>query len=188
MKYIFLLALLLIPVTAHAQKQFYVDQVYVNSDYNARYILTFANEIVPVRGLSSEHAIGCLVTELNASGMFKALNVKLERRSHGRYNLHILPQYKGDPRAYRISDIVIDPASAFDGQKLLRALVRHGVNSGRLFMPYSDIEQAIGDTFDDLRRSDDTPSTSDPWIRARLTGNDQVRLIISRKGPICSAR
>jgi hypothetical protein len=188
MKPLFLAILILSATQVLAQKRFEIIDVYAQSAYDAAYVSSLATQFLPVTRESYPVMIKCLKSELMTSGMFSDIRTRLDARSPGVYHLVITPTWKGNPDKYLIKEILVDDSFGARLQaKLMSKVSARGVNIGVPFS-YTAITRSIGDAANDLEESGENKVDVDLWVRAKLMKRNEIRLVISKKAPICNSR
>ena len=187
MKPLVLAILLLSALQVRAQERFDIIDVYAESVYDSAYVSSLASQFLPIITRESyTDVIACFKSELMATGMFKKIKTRLVAQSPGVYHLVITPKWKGNPDSYVLKEIILDDSlEAGTRIKLMSRLEARGVKIGRPFTAYAAIGRSIGDAMNDLEDSGENITDADIWIRAKLMKKNQIRLVISKRTPLC---
>ena len=187
MKPLVLAILLLSALQVRAQERFDIIDVYAESAYDSAYVSSLATQYLPIARESYPAMIECLKSELMTSGMFSNIGARLDAKGPGVYHLVISPTWKGKPDKYLIKEILIDDSlEARFRTKLVSKLNARGVHIGMPF-GFTAIRRSIGDAMNDLEDSDKNTKGVDIWVRAMLVKENQIRLVISKRTPLCHA-
>jgi len=184
MKPLVLAILLLSALQVRSQERFDIIDVYAESAYDSAYVSSLATQFLPVARESYPEMIACLKSELMTTGMFSEIKTRLEPQSSGVYHLVITPTWKGNPDKYVIKEILIDDSLARIRPLLMSKLRARGLNTGMRFT-FTAIGRSIGDAMDDLKESNENIKDVDIWVRAMLTKKNRIRLVISKRTPLC---
>jgi hypothetical protein len=185
MKYILTIAFVAISAPVLAQKSIDLNDVYVQSDVNAGYILSHIGQTIPTWKKASPGSIDCGLRELKSSGMFEKIGTDLVSVGAGKHDLRIKPVYKGDPATYRVQEIVIDGSLGIDEKSLLDQLTMKNVKPGSPFMPYSDLSRSIFSAIDSVDTGEAKSLFKEVWINAYLYEGSSIRLVITKVMPEC---
>jgi hypothetical protein len=165
-----------------------IERVYVVSNYDPKYVLSLAYEIVPEGSNYSIAAIECLRSELAATGMFDGMKVRRIAHGPGKIHLYLYPKYKSNPNRYRLARVFLDDSLEAIRVDLQRRLDSRGLRAGRPFMPYSGIERDVAGIRSDLENESENTPMPEFWIRAVLRKNNKVELRITKMTPFCPSR
>lgn len=186
----FILASTLILFSSHFQEnEFYVKKVFVVSEYNSRYILTNANQLISSEKKINSAVIQCFVSNLEDSGIFQLITtelVPLENRNE--YELQITPTYEGSVKNFVIKDISLTKSFGIDEKVFFSELEKKKIKLGMPFHPYTEIEMGIVDVIESLEEKSgkEWKDFNDIWININLTDPNSINIDIIDKKPTCN--
>lgn len=172
------------------QPTFYVEKIFANTKYDARYILNRALLLLPPEELKGQGDVECLVNELKASGLFQKVQARLiEAGRKNARNLEIDAIYHTNIESFVIKDISLIGYPKADKEKFLISLKRQGIfiKTPLLKYFYGELENKIATA---LRNSHSNTLLTDDqdlpiWVTIRPDGKNGVKLIVSSVLPKC---
>lgn len=186
-KYFVLLIVVLFPFRSLDQ-EFYIRRVYVISDFNSRFVLTYASRLLPPDRKLKQKDIQCFVDNLKSSQLFE--NVKTELvplENNEEFYLRVTPEYKTNPNSIRIAEIHLDYSFDFDKEMFFRELKKKKIKPGVNFNPYTEIEMSIVGVIEELYLKAGKDELPPIWIYLRLIDSKGLRLTVSDSYPDCAS-
>ena len=168
---------------------FYVERVDVMTKYDSRYILWYANQILPPDKLVRKRDVDCLIDELKATGLFRDIKADLIQTGPDTRKLELVTDYQTQIESFVISEIVLDRLPEADEARFRTALKNHGVTLGLpvLTYYYRGLEERINRAMREalpMKLVKEDMGTA--WITIRPAGLKKLRLIVSPDYSRCS--
>ena len=173
---------LLIASTQSVSPTFYVERTYVVSKYNASYILSYANQIIPPNKLVSKRDVDCLVGELNASGIFGEIKTELIQTEADAGRLTITAGDEPNAKRLSIDEIALEGLPEIDMAKLQAKLRHKGVKPGISVTKYDyrALEKKVSNALrESLPKSIVNEYMGSAWLAFRPAGERKMKLIVS---------
>lgn len=168
------------------EKEFYVKEVFVASKYNSRYILTYANQLIPSEKKVKLETVQCLVENLKESGIFQDIKTELMPLGNDEYKLIITPTYKPNVENFVINEIKLDKSFGINEEVFLEKLKEKNITLGTPFQPYTEIEVGIVDVIEELyNQQESEEALPKVWIKLNLIDNTNLSLSIMSEFPSC---
>lgn len=183
---VLLLMLLFAPTQASPNPL--VNRVFIATPYNASIIFEYANVSIPEDQPLRDGAVDCLVSELNATGLFTDVHVTLKPIEGGRkVNIDIEPTWNPRRESFVIEEIILEGFTGIDEQMLRGKLRQKGLTAGTplLLYPSSKIKVLASDIVQEMYQSAPQMQNtidellSDLSLRVTLVAPERVKLVIA---------
>lgn len=181
-----------------AENKFYIEAI-VYSDFSATYALEHALEFLPPFDPMDEATINknikCLISELEASGLYSKVEANLKKTSpdsiHTKRDdlliLEVKVRLNRNVGDLAISSFTLDGLPEFDSERLQLALKKRKVHAGMYFLQYSyaELKKKIVEALEEIFPMDKPEFAPTIWFSFRPDGEKGVKLLITSKIPKC---
>lgn len=168
-----------------AQSEFTVRRVYVISDYNSRYILTYADRLIPREEMIDGETVGCFVSNLKESQLFDDIKTELAPvKGTGSFDLIVRPKYKVNPNALVVKEIDLNKSFGLDNAAFMARLAGNNVVIGMPFNPYTEIERSIAKILEEIPEKSNTKGP-ELWISVKIMESTNAYLYVTDRPPSC---
>ena len=167
--------------------KYYINRVIVHSDYNAGYILTYSNAIIPPDKLINQSDVDCFLKELKNSEVFKEIKIRKEKvRGENDFELHITPSYVKGFRDLIIAEIVLEDLPNINKEKFISEISNQKLLIGGKFSDYP-FGNIVDKVYLALKKSSEISNdeVEIPWLKIRKFDEDKVKIIVSRDWVTC---
>jgi hypothetical protein len=188
-----LLIFLMLPWFSHSQtapETFVIDRVEVHTTFDAAYVLALANAITPPNKSVTEADVECLLNEIRATGLFRRVETKWERRDDGVRRLLLYCTPKSDRKRITISKFSLIDLSDVNENEFLKRMGEKGAFVGMRLVefPYERLNDIVDESIhESVPAALASKYNGSAWIQFRKDplGNVEVRIFPER--PVCKS-